>query len=123
MKEMPTEDKLFGKGSVRADGRKIHDMYLFEVKKPEESRGPWDYYRLLQTTPAAEAFRPLGEETLVNMSVWADVKSLNDYVYRSDHLQIMRRRREWFERVGYVPQELPVTTIETAQLAGGPAKA
>src|SRR5437870_6109208 len=42
MKETPTDDKLFGKGTVRADGRKIHDMYLFEVKKPEESKGPWD---------------------------------------------------------------------------------
>jgi branched-chain amino acid transport system substrate-binding protein len=61
MKETPTDDKLFGKGSVRADGRKIHDMYLFEVKKPEESKGPWDLYNLRATIPAAEAFRPLKE--------------------------------------------------------------
>ncbi|MBX9925793.1 MAG: ABC transporter substrate-binding protein [Hyphomicrobiaceae bacterium] len=61
MKETPTEDKLFGKGSVRADGRKIHDMYLFEVKKPDESKAPWDYYKLRATIPAAEAFRPLAE--------------------------------------------------------------
>ncbi|MGP0094406.1 MAG: ABC transporter substrate-binding protein [Xanthobacteraceae bacterium] len=61
MKEMPTDDPLFGKGTVRADGRKIHDMYLFEVKKPEESRYPWDYYKVLTTIPAAEAFRPLSE--------------------------------------------------------------
>jgi len=61
MKEMPTDDKLFGKGTVRADGRKIHDMYLFEVKKPEESKGPWDLYHLRATIPAAEAFRPLKE--------------------------------------------------------------
>jgi branched-chain amino acid transport system substrate-binding protein len=61
MKEMPTNDKLFGKGTVRADGRKIHDMYLFEVKKPEESKGPWDLYNLRATIPAAEAFRPLKE--------------------------------------------------------------
>jgi branched-chain amino acid transport system substrate-binding protein len=61
MKETPTEDKLFGKGTVRADGRKIHDMYLFEVKKPEESKGPWDLYNLRATIPAAEAFRPLKE--------------------------------------------------------------
>jgi branched-chain amino acid transport system substrate-binding protein len=61
MKEMPTDDKLFGKGTVRADGRKIHDMYLFEVKKPEESKGPWDLYNLRATIPAAEAFRPLKE--------------------------------------------------------------
>jgi branched-chain amino acid transport system substrate-binding protein len=61
MKEIPTEDPLFGKGEVRADGRKTHDMYLFEVKKPEESKGPWDYYKLLTTIPADKAFRPLNE--------------------------------------------------------------
>jgi branched-chain amino acid transport system substrate-binding protein len=61
MKEMPTDDPLFGKGTVRADGRKIHDMYLFEVKKPAESKGPWDYYKLRHTIPAAEAFRPLSQ--------------------------------------------------------------
>ena len=59
MKELPTDDPLFGKGTIRVDGRKIHDMYLFQVKKPEESKGPWDYYKLLATIPAAEAFRPL----------------------------------------------------------------
>jgi branched-chain amino acid transport system substrate-binding protein len=59
MKELPTDDKLFGKGTVRADGRKVHDMYLFEVKKPEESKAPWDYYKLRATIPAAEAFRPI----------------------------------------------------------------
>ncbi len=61
MKEMPTDDPLFGKGTIRADGRKIHDMYLFEVKKPDESKKPWDYYKLRATIPAAEAFRPLAE--------------------------------------------------------------
>ena len=61
MKSMPTEDKLFGKGSIRQDGRKIHDMYLFEVKKPTESKGPWDYYKLRATIPAAEAFRPMDQ--------------------------------------------------------------
>src|SRR5690606_13183646 len=59
MKSMPTEDKLFGKGTIRADGRKVHDMYLFEVKKPEESKGPWDYYKVRATIPASEAFRPV----------------------------------------------------------------
>jgi len=59
MKSMPTEDKLFGKGSIRQDGRKIHPMYLFEVKKPAESKGPWDLYTLRATIPAEEAFRPL----------------------------------------------------------------
>jgi branched-chain amino acid transport system substrate-binding protein len=59
MKEMPTEDPLFGNGSIRADGRKIHDAFLFEVKKPEESKYPGDDYKLRATIPAAEAFRPL----------------------------------------------------------------
>jgi branched-chain amino acid transport system substrate-binding protein len=61
MKALPTDDPLFGKGSIRQDGRKIHPMYLFEVKKPSESRGPWDFYKLRATIPAAEAFRPLGQ--------------------------------------------------------------
>jgi branched-chain amino acid transport system substrate-binding protein len=61
MKEMPTDDKLFGKGQVRADGRKIHDLYLFEVKTPAESKAPWDYYKLRATIPAADAFRPLDQ--------------------------------------------------------------
>src|SRR5262249_1232238 len=61
MKATPTEDKLFGKGTIRADGRKLHDMYLFEVKTPAESKGPWDLDKLRAATPAAEAFRPLKE--------------------------------------------------------------
>jgi branched-chain amino acid transport system substrate-binding protein len=61
MKEMPTDDPLFGKGTVRADGRKIHDAYLFEVKKPSESKYPGDFYKTRATIPAAEAFRPLKE--------------------------------------------------------------
>ena len=59
MKAMPTDDPLFGKGTIRADGRKIHDMYLLEVKKPEESKHPGDFYHLRATIPADEAFRPL----------------------------------------------------------------
>jgi branched-chain amino acid transport system substrate-binding protein len=59
MKELPTEDRLYGKGTVRIDGRKIHDAYLFEVKRPEESKYPGDFYKLRATIPAAEAFRPL----------------------------------------------------------------
>ncbi len=61
MKSMPTEDRVFGKGSIRQDGRKIHDMFLFEVKKPAESKGPWDLYKVRATIPAAEAFRPIKE--------------------------------------------------------------
>ncbi|WP_456670980.1 ABC transporter substrate-binding protein [Bradyrhizobium sp. USDA 3240] len=59
MKELPTDDPLFGKGSIRIDGRKIHPAYLFEVKKPSESKYPWDYYKLVATIPADEAFLPL----------------------------------------------------------------
>ncbi len=58
MKKMPSEDPVFGKGRVRQDGRHIHNMYLFEVKKPSESKGAWDYYKLRATIPAEEAFRP-----------------------------------------------------------------
>jgi branched-chain amino acid transport system substrate-binding protein len=61
MKKLPTDDPLFGKGTVRADGRKLHNMYLFEVKKPDESKYPWDYYKLIKTIPPSEAFRPLEE--------------------------------------------------------------
>jgi branched-chain amino acid transport system substrate-binding protein len=61
MKEMPTDDPLFGKGTIRADGRKLHPMYLFEVKKPAESKAPWDYYKLRATIPAEQAFRPIDQ--------------------------------------------------------------
>jgi branched-chain amino acid transport system substrate-binding protein len=61
MKAMPTDDDAMGQGTIRADGRRMQPSYLFEVKTPAESRGPWDYYKLLQTTPAEEAFRPLAE--------------------------------------------------------------
>ena len=59
MKKLPTDDDCFGPGSIRADGRKLHPAYLWEVKKPSESKGPWDYYKPLATTPADQAFRPL----------------------------------------------------------------
>jgi branched-chain amino acid transport system substrate-binding protein len=59
MKKMPTDDPLFGKGVVRQDGRKVHPVYLFEVKKPSESKHPGDFYKLRATIPADEAFRPL----------------------------------------------------------------
>ena len=61
MKALPTDDPLFGKGTIRVDGRKMHPAYLFEVKKPAEFKGPWDYYKLIGTTPADQAFRPLSE--------------------------------------------------------------
>jgi branched-chain amino acid transport system substrate-binding protein len=61
MKKMPTDDPLFGKGTVRADGRKIHPAYLVEVKAPAESKGPWDLYKIRATIPAEQAFRPMAE--------------------------------------------------------------
>jgi branched-chain amino acid transport system substrate-binding protein len=61
MKAMPTEDDAFGRGTIREDGRKMHPAYLYEVKRPEESRHQHDYYKLLQTVTAEEAFRPLSE--------------------------------------------------------------
>lgn len=61
MKAMPTDDDAFGQGTIREDGRKIHSSYLFRVKTPAESKGPWDYYQLVSTTPADQAFRPLHE--------------------------------------------------------------
>jgi branched-chain amino acid transport system substrate-binding protein len=59
MKKLPTDDPLFGKGTVRADGRTLHPAYLFEVKAPAESKYPGDFYKLRATIPADEAFRPL----------------------------------------------------------------
>lgn len=61
MKRQPVQDPLFGAVTVRQDGRALHDMHLFEVKKPEESRGAWDYYKLLDTIPGDQAFRPMSE--------------------------------------------------------------
>ena len=61
MKEMPTDDPIFGKGSIRPNGRKLHDMYLYEVKKPSESKAPWDYYKQIAVLPAEQAFQPLSE--------------------------------------------------------------
>lgn len=61
MKATPTDDPLFGQGKVRADGRVIHNMYLFEVKSPGQSKEPWDYYTLRRTIPADEAFRPIDQ--------------------------------------------------------------
>jgi branched-chain amino acid transport system substrate-binding protein len=61
MKAMPTDDDAFGAGSIRPDGRKLHPVYLFEVKAPGESTRPWDYYKLLGTTPADQGFRPMAD--------------------------------------------------------------
>jgi branched-chain amino acid transport system substrate-binding protein len=59
MKEIPTDDPLFGKGPLRIDGRRIIPAYLFEVKKPDESKYPWDYYKLVATISPDDASKPL----------------------------------------------------------------
>ena len=61
MKSMPTEDPVLGKGSIREDGRKLHPMYLFQAKKPEELKSEWDLYKLVKTVPVEDAWRPLGD--------------------------------------------------------------
>ena len=61
MKAMPTDDPLFGHGSIRADGRTIHDLYLFQVKDASESKGAYDYYKLVDTIPGDQAFRPMAD--------------------------------------------------------------
>jgi branched-chain amino acid transport system substrate-binding protein len=61
LKATKWDDPVFGPSYIRADGRKMHSMYLFEVKKPSESKGPWDYYKLIETIPGENAFRPLSE--------------------------------------------------------------
>jgi branched-chain amino acid transport system substrate-binding protein len=58
---MPVEDFFAEHGTVRADGRMVHDMYLAQVKTPQESRGPWDYYNILRTIPGEESVRPLAQ--------------------------------------------------------------
>ncbi|HSU06521.1 MAG TPA: ABC transporter substrate-binding protein, partial [Acetobacteraceae bacterium] len=61
MKAKPSEDTLFGRCVIREDGQRLNPMYLFQVKSPDESKYPWDYYKLLRTTPAEQAFRPLDQ--------------------------------------------------------------
>jgi branched-chain amino acid transport system substrate-binding protein len=61
MREMPVNDFFAHNGHIRIDGRMVHDMYLAEVKKPSESKGPWDFYKILETIPGDQAFRPLSE--------------------------------------------------------------
>jgi branched-chain amino acid transport system substrate-binding protein len=61
MREIPVNDFYAKNGRVREDGRMVHDMYFVQVKTPEESNGPWDYYKILSTIPGDQAFRPLDE--------------------------------------------------------------
>jgi len=63
VRELPIRDPVMRNASIRSDGRVIHDMYLVKVKKPSESKGPWDYYTIVATVPAAEAFQPLDKST------------------------------------------------------------
>jgi len=61
MRAIPVNDFYAQNASMREDGRMVHDMYFVQVKTPEESTGPWDYYKILSTIPSGQAFRPLGE--------------------------------------------------------------
>ncbi|MPN08062.1 hypothetical protein SDC9_155338 [bioreactor metagenome] len=63
LKSMPLNDFFVQNGKVREDGRMVHDMYLVEVKKPDESKYPWDYYKVLSTIPGDKAFKPLSKST------------------------------------------------------------
>ena len=59
MKSITKDDPLFGKGEIRPDGRAIHPVYLFEAKAPSQSKGPWDLYKLVETIPGDQGFRPM----------------------------------------------------------------
>jgi branched-chain amino acid transport system substrate-binding protein len=61
MKELPTKDPLFGEGRLRVDGRHVHDVHLFQVKSPQESKRPWDYYKLVGTVQGEETLKPLSD--------------------------------------------------------------
>jgi branched-chain amino acid transport system substrate-binding protein len=61
MRSTPINDFFVKNGQIREDGRMVHEMYLYEVKKPAESKGAWDYYKLVATIPADQAFQPLSE--------------------------------------------------------------
>jgi branched-chain amino acid transport system substrate-binding protein len=63
MRELPIQDFFAKNGKIRPDGRMVHDMYLAQVKAPSESKGPWDYYKILRTIPGDEAFQPLAQST------------------------------------------------------------
>jgi branched-chain amino acid transport system substrate-binding protein len=63
MRELPIKDFFARNGKIRADGRMVHDMYLAQVKKPSESKGPWDYYKILRTIPGDAAYQPLSAST------------------------------------------------------------
>jgi branched-chain amino acid transport system substrate-binding protein len=71
MRELPINDVFAKNGRIREDGRMVHDMYLFEVKTPAESKGPWDYYKLLATVPGEEAFQPLAKSRCPLLKKWA----------------------------------------------------
>nr|WP_150554840.1 ABC transporter substrate-binding protein [Pandoraea nosoerga] len=74
MREMPIRDPIMHNASIRPDGRVIHDMYLFRVKSPAESKGPWDYYTKVGTVPATEAFQPLSKSTCALVKTSAAAK-------------------------------------------------
>jgi branched-chain amino acid transport system substrate-binding protein len=61
MKATPINDMFAKGGKIREDGRMVHDMYVYQVKKPSESKYPWDYYKYVATIPGAQAFRPMAD--------------------------------------------------------------
>ncbi len=61
MKALPTDDVIYGKGTIREDGRKMQDVYLFTTKSPQESKSEWDFYKIVSTIPAEQAYRPLSQ--------------------------------------------------------------
>ena len=63
MRELPIQDFFARNATLRVDGRMVHDMYLAQVKTPAESKGPWDFYKILKTIPGEQAFQPLSEST------------------------------------------------------------
>jgi branched-chain amino acid transport system substrate-binding protein len=61
MRKKPIDDDLFGETTIRIDGRAVHNMYVFKVKSPAQSKGKYDFYNLMRTIPPSEAFRPLAD--------------------------------------------------------------
>ena len=89
MKELPTDDPLFGKGPLRADGRRIIPAYLFEVKKPEELKGPWDYYKLIATICAGRRGQAAGSQR-VPAGEEVTAKAVIPDMVRQHHLRDLR---------------------------------
>ena len=106
MKEMPTDDPLFGKGKIRADGRKIHDMYLFQVKKPAESKGPWDYYKPLGDHPGRQGLPPARRGGCPLVQTQVIRAGTRRVTARLETLTLTEDQTRMFELLGIPPQAL-----------------